>query len=298
MERARAKLGDLINAAHFLADTLEAAVGPRFYEKGSGGITYVAWPDEIVEQVHKQINWVVVQEAAERIRRFAETITPPTLPQNEPSLARNYSGMIGGIERDFHRALTALRTANSPLAGQAKEEWDTFTSTAEELDRLVAAISGPAQDESKQKAFDRLVEEERAAAPPATGTIRQDIIPEQAPALRREKQELTPAERRAWQSYQWVCANRKDLIPTDSKQLYTREMYEAALNDSGAYRDDETGQWIAHPSCDSWKKNLRDYQRKTLKRKDDRPHIREEEIAERSNTQDVTMTTNRFLPRK
>jgi len=161
MERARAKLGDLINAAHFLADTLEAAVGPRFYEKGPGGITYVARPDEIVEQVHKQLNWVVVQEAAERIRRFAETITPPTLPQDEPSLAGNYSGMIGGIEKDFHDAHNVLLKSNSPFAAKAEREWNAFASAADELDRIVCEFAGPQENPAAQKEFDDLVKAER-----------------------------------------------------------------------------------------------------------------------------------------
>jgi len=46
-----------------ISDTLRA-----LYEKGPGGLTYVARPDEIVEQVHKQLNWGVPDSERARVK--------------------------------------------------------------------------------------------------------------------------------------------------------------------------------------------------------------------------------------
>lgn len=106
----------------------------------------------------------------------------------------------------------------------------------------------------------------------------------------------SPSETRAWQSYQWVGENRRDLMPKNGEPgLYTREMYEAAIDESPHYTDDDNEQ-IAKPGFDSWKRYLRGYIQKAPRQADTRPDIRSEEIADRHNTQDLAHVTNRFQP--
>ncbi len=70
------------------------------------------------------------------------------------------------------------------------------------------------------------------------------------------------AEKRAWESYCWVCKN-KPRIPSTLKAgcQYSEEMYKAAIEESNSYHDDE-GNLIASPGYKSWTRNVRGYKQK------------------------------------
>ena len=71
----------------------------------------------------------------------------------------------------------------------------------------------------------------------------------------------TEAERRAYESYVWVCTYHPYLAPPEgSRCRWTREMYECAKEH--VYVDDE-GKRIKIPSYESWKRQIRAYEYKT-----------------------------------
>jgi len=76
-----------------------------------------------------------------------------------------------------------------------------------------------------------------------------------------KKQGPTPAEKRAWKSYTWVCKNFPELVPNESIKHYTEKMYQKALEESGEFLNDD-GKCLAKPSFESWKRNVRGYLRK------------------------------------
>jgi hypothetical protein len=102
-----------------------------------------------------------------------------------------------------------------------------------------------------------------------------------------KKQGLTPAEVRAWQSYCWVMETRPDLRPENGERDYTKDMYKAAM-ESPHYIDEGTGKRISKPEFRSWKRYLRGYVQKAPKTKDTRLSLRDEEIANEENIDDLS----------
>ncbi|MHC4538308.1 MAG: hypothetical protein ACYTEK_06500 [Planctomycetota bacterium] len=90
------------------------------------------------------------------------------------------------------------------------------------------------------------------------------------------RQEPTPAEKRAWESYVWVCTNHPEQVKRCKEgQRYTKGMYEKAVEESGHYQDEE-GQTIAYPRFQSWMRNLRGYQQRQPKCKSPHGDIEQE----------------------
>lgn len=140
--------------------------------------------------------------------------------------------------------------------------------------------------------FDWLAEAENAQPGDKTSETAPDAGTHTASGEPDADKTPTPAERRAWQSYAWVCQTHPDLIPQNSGTKYTRKMYDAAM-ESPLYVDDD-GHPITRPLFGSWKRNLRGYVAKAPKRPDTQADLRPEEIANRENTDDLTAISNRF----
>ena len=67
-----------------------------------------------------------------------------------------------------------------------------------------------------------------------------------------------PAHLRAAASYEWVCKEKPDLMPTKPRQKYTRKQWEHIHdNDCPAYRDETTGEQIDVPDFATWKRQVR-----------------------------------------
>lgn len=106
----------------------------------------------------------------------------------------------------------------------------------------------------------------------------------------------SPAEVRAWQSYQWLFRERPDLIRKDGARHYTEQMYQAAMT-SPSYLDEETEKPLAKPGRDSWTRYLRGYLEKTPKKADTRPDIRPEEVATEANIDQLSNVSSSFSPK-
>ena len=75
----------------------------------------------------------------------------------------------------------------------------------------------------------------------------------------------TRAEKRAWDSYCWVCANYPETIPAaelKEKRRWTREMHKKALEESGYYHDEEKTKLVWNPQFRSWTRQIRAYEQK------------------------------------
>jgi len=106
----------------------------------------------------------------------------------------------------------------------------------------------------------------------------------------------TPAEQRAWESYDWVCKNYPDLLPLpDNKKnrIYNKQMYEKAIEESPFYHDEEDKLFV-YPNFDSWKRNIRGYIYKQTNSSKDQEEIREPQSGQVDNLSELS---SKYTPR-
>jgi hypothetical protein len=183
-------------------------------------------------------------------------------------LTRAMGDMHGEMEREFleirpHRRYTWLPAERRQRENALLRD-PGYRGLAYGIRKLDKRGGG---DELLREVWERFRDEARdAGLPPAPpfpsdgqdgeGAGRESAVAPGDPALATAKQPQ-PAHARAAASYEWVCTQRPDLVPTDGRGKYPRELWEYIHdNDCPAYRD-ENGKTIEPPSFETWKRQVR-----------------------------------------